>query len=186
MISYINQRGLHLRTLYRLLHQILLWAQGRLLSFRAVFIPGYLNQGADMLSRQGLRAGEWSLHPEVVELLWMEFGQMEVDLFVSQETPHCLLWFSHTHLAPLGLDAIVQTWPRLRLYAFLPIALLSGVLERVCRDGVHLLLVAQFWPAQVWFLDHVSPLSSTLRREQDTVSFCHTPCIPTGSRFHRS
>ncbi|KAI2645597.1 enzymatic polyprotein [Labeo rohita] len=41
--------------------------------------------------------------------------------------------------APLGLDAMVQTWPRLRLYAFPPIALLPGVLERVRRDRVHLL-----------------------------------------------
>ncbi|KAL0151945.1 hypothetical protein M9458_052752 [Cirrhinus mrigala] len=33
-------------------------------------------------------------------------------------------------LAPLELDAMVQTWPRLRLFAFPPIALLPGVLER--------------------------------------------------------
>ncbi len=50
-----------------------------------------------------------------------------------------------------GLDAMVQTWPRLRLYAFPPIALLPGVLERVHRDGVRLLLVAPFWPGRVWF-----------------------------------
>ncbi len=29
---------------------------------------------------------------------------------------------SLTHPAPLGLDAMTQTWPRLRLYAFPPIA----------------------------------------------------------------
>ncbi|KAL0194818.1 hypothetical protein M9458_008390, partial [Cirrhinus mrigala] len=40
------------------------------------------------------------------------------------------------HSAPLGLDAMVQTWPRLRLYAFPPIALLPGVPGRVRRDGV--------------------------------------------------
>ncbi len=33
------------------------------------YIPGTHNIGADFLSRQGLRPGEWSLHPEVVELL---------------------------------------------------------------------------------------------------------------------
>ncbi len=37
---------------------------------------------------------------------------------------------------PLGLDALVQTWPRLRLYAIPPIALLPGV------------LVAPFWPVE--------------------------------------
>ncbi len=65
------------------------------------------------------------------------------------------------HPAPLGLDAMVQEWPRLRLYAFPPIALLPGVLERVRRDGVRLLLVAPFWPGWVWFLDLISLLDGS-------------------------
>ncbi len=93
-------------------------SQGKLLSLRAAYIPGVHNIGADILSRQGLRPGEWTLHPEVVELIWREFGQAQGDLFASQETSHYLLWFSLTHSALLGLDAMVQTWPRLRLYAF--------------------------------------------------------------------
>ncbi len=130
VVSYINQQGgLRSRPLYRLAQQILLWAQGKFLSLRAVYIPGHLNQGADILSRQGLRPGEWRLHPEVVDLLWREFG-----------------------------------------HAFPPIALLPGVLERIRRDGVRLLLVALFWPAQVWFSDLVSlldgsPLEIPIRRD---------------------
>ncbi|KAL0199374.1 hypothetical protein M9458_007914, partial [Cirrhinus mrigala] len=57
-------------------HQIHVWSQDKLLSLRAVHVPGLLNMGADILLRQGLRPGEW---------------------------------------APLGLDAMVQMWPRLRL-----------------------------------------------------------------------
>ncbi len=45
----------------------------------------------------------------------MKFGQAEVDLFVLQETTHCLLCFSLTHPTSLGLDAMVQTWLRLHL-----------------------------------------------------------------------
>ncbi len=57
VVSYINrQGGLRSRPLYRLAHQILLWSQGKLLSLRAVYIPGYLNQGADILTRQGAEA----------------------------------------------------------------------------------------------------------------------------------
>ena len=60
--------------------------------------------------------------------------------------------------SPAGLDAMVQPWPRSRLYAFPPIALLPGVLERVRRDGVSLLLVAPYWPARVWFFGpNISP-----------------------------
>ncbi len=62
------------------------------------------------------------------------------------------------HPAPLGLDAMVQMWPRLRLYAFPPIALLPGVLERVRRDRVLLLLIAPQWPGRVWFPDIISLL----------------------------
>ncbi len=132
--------------------------------------PGHLNVGADILSRQGPRPGEWRLHPEVVKQIWRVFGQAQVDLFATRQTSHCPLWYSLTHPAPLGLDAMVQTWPRLRLYAFPPIALLPGVLERMRRDGVRLLLVAPFWPGRVWFSDLISlpdgsPWEISVRRD---------------------
>ncbi len=93
-----------------------------------------------------------------------------VDLFVSQETSHCPLWFSLSHPAPLGLDEMTQMWPRLRLYAFSPIALLPGVLERVLRDQVPLLLIAPWWPGRVWFPNLLSlldgpPLELPIRRD---------------------
>ncbi len=163
VVSHINhQGGLRSRPLCKLVCQILLWSQGKLLSLRAAYIPGTHNIEADILSRQGLRPGEWRLHPEVVELIWREFSQAQVDLFASRETSHCPLWFSLTHPAPLGLDAIVQTWPRFRLYAFPLIALLPGVLERVCRDRVLLLLIAPWWPGRVWFPDLISLLYGPL------------------------
>ncbi len=119
VVSYINhQGGLRSRPLCKLACQILLWSQRKLLSLRAAYIPGAHIIGADILSRQGLRPREWRLHPEVVELVWREVGQAQVDLFVSRETSHCPLWFSLTHPASLGLDTMVKTWPRLRLYAF--------------------------------------------------------------------
>ncbi|XP_059409232.1 uncharacterized protein LOC132143098 [Carassius carassius] len=162
VVSYINhQGGLHSRRLCKLAYQILVWAQDKFLSLRAVHIPGHMNMGADILSRQGPRPGEWRLHTEVVKQIWRVFGQAQVDLFATRVTSHCPLWFSLTHPAPLGLNAMVQTWPRLRLYAFPPIALLPGVLERVRRDGVRLLLVAPFWPGRVWFSDLISLLDGS-------------------------
>ncbi len=184
VVSYINhQGGLRSRPLCKLVCQILLWSQGKLLSLRATFIPVAHNIGADILSRQGLRPGEWRLHPEVVELIWKEFGQAQVDLFASRETSHCPLWFSLTHPAPLGLDAMTQTCQRLRLYAFPPIALLPGVLERVRRDRVPLLLIAPRWPGRVWFPDLLflldgPPLELPVRRDllsQARGSIFHPP-----------
>ncbi len=101
VVSYINhQGGLRSRHLYRLAHQVLVWAQGKLLSLRAVYIPGHLNVGADTLSRQGPLPGEWMLHTEVVKPIW---GQAQVDLFATQETEQCPLWYSLLHPAPLGV-----------------------------------------------------------------------------------
>ncbi|KAI2664153.1 hypothetical protein H4Q32_002288 [Labeo rohita] len=104
------------------------------------------------------RLREWMLHPDVVKQIWRVFGQAQVDLFATQENAQCPHWYSLTHLAPLGLDHMVEMWPRLRLYAFSLIALLPGVLERVCRDGFRLLLIAPYWPARAWFSDLISLL----------------------------
>ncbi len=71
VVCYINhQGGLHLRPLYKLAHQILWWSQVKLLSLRTVHIPGHLYMGADILSRQGPRPGEWMLQPEEVRQTW--------------------------------------------------------------------------------------------------------------------
>lgn len=75
VVSYINHQGdLRLRPLCNLAHCILLWAKGKLLSLRAVYIQGCLSQGADFLLKQKLRPVEWRLNPQVVELIWSKFN----------------------------------------------------------------------------------------------------------------
>ncbi len=99
-----------------------------------------------------LRPGEWRLHPEVVELIWKEFGQAQVDLFVSRETSHCPLWFSLPHPAPLGLDAMTQTWPRLRLCMHFPRLLCSWEYWRVfAGTGSHYFLLPHGGRAEYGF-----------------------------------
>ncbi len=140
VVSYINQQGgLRSHPLYRLAHQILVWSQGKLLSLRAVYIPGHLNVGADILSRQGPRPREWMLHAEVGTQIWSVFGQAQVDLFATRETSQCPLWYSLVHPAPLGLDfrptthlLVDSQWadtPWLRI----PPWDLAVVLEALCR-----------------------------------------------------
>ncbi len=119
VVSYINrQGGRRSRRLNRLAQQVLLWAQDKFLSLRAIYIPGHMNVGADLLPRQAVTHGEWKLHPEVVSQIWKRFYEAEVDLFASQETAQCSLYFSLTPPAPLGLDAMAHMWPRRGLYAF--------------------------------------------------------------------
>ncbi|KAK3553887.1 hypothetical protein QTP70_012724 [Hemibagrus guttatus] len=155
VVAYINhQCGLRSRPLGKLVQQILLWAETRLLSLRAIFVPGLMNREADFLLRQVLRPGEWRLHPQVVESIWRIYGWAEVDLFTSEESTHCPLWYS---VSPRGLDALVRTWPRLRLYAFPLVALLPQVLARrgpPPSSGSPL-------ASSIWFADHVSLLDGT-------------------------
>lgn len=73
VVSYIiHHGGMRMRPLCRLAHQDLLWSWGKLLSLRAMYIESV---GAVILSRQGLRLGEWRVHPETVELIWRKFGK---------------------------------------------------------------------------------------------------------------
>ncbi len=62
---------------------------------------------ADILSRQGLKPGEWMLHPEAVKQIWRVLGLAQVDLFVTRKTSHCPLWLSLTHPAQRNLKDIL-------------------------------------------------------------------------------
>lgn len=57
-VPYINHQGaLCLHPLFKLVQQILLCRETRFLSLRAIYIPGSINQGGDLLSRQELTPG---------------------------------------------------------------------------------------------------------------------------------
>ncbi|KAL0178583.1 hypothetical protein M9458_027477, partial [Cirrhinus mrigala] len=63
---------------------------------------------------------EWRLHPQMVQLIWSWFGQAQANLFASQESIYCQLWYSLAE-APLGTDALAHSWPRgLRKHDFPP------------------------------------------------------------------
>ena len=125
-VSQVNhQGGTRLARLLRLSRSLFTWASPRLASLRAVYLPGDRNPVADFLSRRKPPPGEWRLHPEVVDSMWGIFGRAEVDLFASEESTHCPLWFSWTEAtSPLGQDALAHVWPDRPLYAFPPLPLI--------------------------------------------------------------
>ncbi len=127
VVSHINrQGGSRSHTLDRLARHLLLWSQDKFLSLRAVHVPGVLNLAADFLSRQKLRSGEWMLNRQTVSQIWDLFGKAEVDLFSSQESSQCPLWFSLSFTTTLGIDALAHPWPNVILYAFPPNKVDSG------------------------------------------------------------
>ncbi|KAA0706456.1 hypothetical protein E1301_Tti022950 [Triplophysa tibetana] len=100
----------------KLIKKLLTWAFPRLASVRVMHITGVTNGLADFLSRHKPLSGEWSLNPEVVELIWQCFGSAEVDLFASAMSAQCPLWFSLAERSsPVWQDALAQDWPDLSL-----------------------------------------------------------------------
>ncbi|XP_075325338.1 uncharacterized protein LOC142383616 [Odontesthes bonariensis] len=152
-VSHINhQGGTRSALLLQASRDLLLWAAPRLASLKAMYLPGERNQTADLLSHGKPPPGDWQLHPEVVLNIWATFGRANVDLFASEESTHCPLWFSLTEeSSPLGQDALAHDWPEVLLYAFPPIPLIVPTLQRVLQQGHRLLLVAPLWPGRTWF-----------------------------------
>ncbi len=86
VVSYINHQGgdsLSSRRLFTLAEHLFRWAQLSLRSLRAAHVPGKLNVAADMLSRSNVPSGKWTLHPQMVQIIWGIFDRPEVDLFAS-------------------------------------------------------------------------------------------------------
>ena len=76
VVAYINkQGGTHSHLLLRLVVDLFLWFQTQDITLRARHIPGCLNVIADSLSRPNQPImTEWSLHPEVVNLIFRLWG----------------------------------------------------------------------------------------------------------------
>ena len=71
--AYINrQGGVRSAQLLSIARQLLCWAHTHLLSIRAVYIPGVLYRGADILSRRGPQPGDWTLHHNLINQIWSE------------------------------------------------------------------------------------------------------------------
>ncbi len=131
------------------------------MSLRAVHLPGEYNIAAKFLSRGGggSRPGEWQLHPALIQAIWLRFGKAKVDIFVTQENPHCPLWYSRVGpRGPLGVNALANKWPPVLLYAFPPFPLLPAFLAKVKIVKVKVLLVAPDWPQQSWMPDLIALL----------------------------
>ncbi len=101
MVSYINhQGGLVSNRLCTLVNDLLVWAENNLHSLKATHVPGKINQGADMLSRNNVSSEEWMLHRLTVQKIWEIFGKTRVDLFASKDNSHCPIFFYKEHRCP--------------------------------------------------------------------------------------
>ena len=154
-VTSINkQGGTHSHLLLQLVVDLFLWLQTQDITLRARHIPGCLNVIADHLSRpnQAIMT-EWSLHPEVVNLIFRLWGTPVVDRFATVHNMH-LPQFKALGPEPraLAIDALSQAWQGRSMYMFPPFLLLNKVIQklRTTQTGV-LILIAPWWPSQPWF-----------------------------------
>ena len=96
---------------------------------------------------------EWSLLPEVVELI-LQGHRLLVDLFTTHMN-FMLLTFVSPFQHPLTweVDALNLSWEELDAYAFPPTKILSKVINKVTQHYCRILLVAPHWPKQPWFAE---------------------------------
>ena len=52
-----------------------------------------------------------------------------------------------------AVDAFSVDWSGMTLYAFPPTAILNKVIRKITSDPCQVLLIAPFWPSQLWFWD---------------------------------
>ncbi len=70
VVSYINhQGGLVSKRLCTLANNLLVWAQTNLHSLKAMHVPGKMNHGADMFSRNNVSSGEWRVREQRHKLI---------------------------------------------------------------------------------------------------------------------
>ncbi|CAM4669459.1 unnamed protein product [Leuciscus chuanchicus] len=131
VIPSTDQGGARSRTLKRLAECLLLWADVNLNSIREFCVPGHLNCGVDMLSREGVVHGEWRLQPQMVQLIWSLFREAVLSQDQTMEGTHPSVWCQS--LFSPALDEDVE-WNEVlrRCEAFhssrlsLPLATLTG------------------------------------------------------------
>ncbi len=101
---------------------------------------------ADILSRQGLRPGEWMLQPEVVKQIWRVWARLRwicLRLVRIAQSP-LVISDSYSSAGDGCYSTDLAEASSVRLY---PIALLTGVLERESAPGLGPSIAkTPFWP----------------------------------------
>ncbi len=120
-----------------------MWAQNNLRSLKATHVPDKMNHGEDMLSRNNVSSGEWTLHPHAVQKILEVLSRAWVDLFTSEDNFHCPVFLAKS------MDALAHEWPSLPLYAFPRVALLPQLLFSTARTNGRAISLRDYKKASV-------------------------------------
>ena len=133
-VAYINKEsGTHSHLLLRLVVDLFLWLQTQDITLRAIHILGCRNVIADRLSQPNQPImTEWSLHPEVVNLIFRLWGTQFVDMFATVHNTHLPQFMSPVpEPRALAIDALSQDCQGRSMYLFPLFPLLNKVIQKL-------------------------------------------------------
>ena len=150
----------------------------------ASHIPGVENETADYMSRHFTDNTEWSLNPNIFDIICEKWGIPDVDLFASRlnnKVPTYVSWRKDPHAK--AVNAFSVDWNLWNLiYLFPPFSLIAKCLKRIRTTSATVILVVPKWPGQVWF----SKLRSPLVKETMTFPPRQNNLIPQGEHLQKS
>ena len=101
---------------------------------------------------------EWSLHPEVFQVICSRWHQPQVDLFATRFNNKLPQFVSPVpDPQAWAVDALSLSWENLDPYTFPPAAILGKVVEKLQDYPCNrIILIAPGWPNMPWFWDLVA------------------------------
>lgn len=169
-VSYINkQGGTHSLTLCKLALELWDWCDQHQIVPSAIHLAGERNVLADALSRGTYCPTEWCLNRATFQSLCQVWDRPAIDMFASVKNTQLPVFYS---LGPdpqsSGVNALTMNWDGLYGYAYPPIALIPRVLRKILRHpSAMVILIAPFWPSQIWFRPLTNLLTDLPRRLQE-------------------
>jgi hypothetical protein len=150
----------------------------------ATFLPGVLNTLADKQSRHFHDRTEWTLDQVVFEQICESFDKCkpDIDLFASRINTKLRVFCSwRADPQAIAVNAFTVSLDYNLVYLFPPFSIIQQVLQKLEKEEVEAILVAPYWPTQVWFptvlrLAITPPLPLPCRK--GTVYLPHQPDQP--------
>ena len=169
-MSYINkQGGTHSLSLCKLALALWDWCDLHQITPTAVHLAEVDNVLADALSRGNYCPTEWSLHRPPFMSLWQVWDRPFVDMFATARHSQLPVYYSLRvdHQAS-GMNALTMNWDLIFGYAFPLTALIPRVLRKLLRHPTAtIVLIAPFWPSQIWFRQLTNLVIDVPRRLPD-------------------
>jgi len=151
-VTYINKMGGMREQLNDITRQIILWCKQRNIWLSAAHLPGSKNCEADFESRNQNEDTEWALDINIFQSITKDFGKPSIDLFASRLNSKLPIYSSYKPDPNAQfVDAFSEYWGTNYSYIFPPFSILGAVLKKIMEEEADVILVAPFWPTQLWF-----------------------------------